>query len=77
VSFVTIRLEVYLPFRGRSVWKGEEAVPAPATAATVLSHLGLDGHPELSVIINGRLWPEDTLLVDGDQVAVLRAAEGG
>lgn len=77
MSHVIIRLEVYLPFRGRSVWKGDEAVPTPATATTLLGHLGLDGHPELSVIINGRLWPEDSPLADGDHVAVLRAAEGG
>lgn len=77
MSHVTIQLQVYLPFRGRTVWKGEEAVPTPATAETLLSHLGLYGQPELSVIINGRLWPEDTLLADNDQVAVLRAAEGG
>lgn len=73
---VTIRLEVYLPFRGRRLWRGEEAVPEGLTAGQVTAHLGLT-EPELAVLVNGRHVEDATVLEPGDEVAVLRRAEGG
>jgi len=73
---VTIRLEVYLPFRGRRTWKGEERLAAALTAGALPATLGLN-EPDLAVLVNGRHVPEETLLQSGDDVAVLRRAEGG
>lgn len=73
---VTIRLEVYLPFRGRRVWRGEETVPAGLTAGQLTACLGLT-EPELTVLVGGRHVAEGTELRSGDEVAVLRHAEGG
>lgn len=73
---LTIRLEVFLPFRGRKVWRGTEAVPSGTTAEGVLAWLSL-GEPDLAVLVNGRGVPGGTVLREGDEVAVLRRAEGG
>lgn len=73
---VTIHLEVYLPFRGRPRWKGKELVPAGTTAGALPQLLGLT-EPELAVLVNGRYFNEATPLAEGDEVAVLRQAEGG
>lgn len=73
---VRIRLEVYLPFRGRHRWVGEEEVPAGMTAGSLPAHLGLT-EPELAVLVGGRYVSADTVLTGGDEVAVLRQAEGG
>lgn len=73
---LTIRLEVYLPFRGRSVWRGSETVPFGTTAAGVRRLLELT-EPELAVLVNGRNVAEATRLAAGDEVTILRQAEGG
>jgi sulfur carrier protein ThiS len=74
---LSITLEVYLPFRGRRLgWSGRETVPAGVTAGALPGLLGLT-EPELVVLVNGRSVPETTPLRDGDDVAVLRQAEGG
>lgn len=73
---LTIRLEVYVPFRGRRIWRGEERVAMGTTVAQLLQALGL-GEPELSVLVGGRLVSPGTALRQGDAVAVLRQAEGG
>ncbi|MCG0239474.1 MAG: MoaD/ThiS family protein [Bacillota bacterium] len=72
-----IQLEVYLEFRGQRVWKGEEEVPPGITPAGLLAHLGLDGRPDLAVIVDGRYWPETDPIPEGAEVAVLRRSEGG
>lgn len=72
-----IRLEVYLTFRGQRIWKGTEEVPEGTTPERLLRLLGLDGHPELAVIVNGRHHEEDAPLAPGDEVAVLRRSDGG
>ncbi|MFZ5817928.1 MAG: MoaD/ThiS family protein [Bacillota bacterium] len=71
-----IRLEVYLPFRGRRRWQGEELLPAGMTVGGLTAHLGLT-EPELAVLVNGRYVEPQTPLSEGDEVAVLRQAEGG
>lgn len=73
---VTIRLEVYVSFRGQRTWRGEEAVPTGLTAGRLAEHLGLT-EPELAVLVNGRNVDDDTVLQPADEVAVLRQAEGG
>lgn len=73
---VTVRLEVYLPFRGRSVWRGEDQVAEGTTVGGLVGALGL-AEPELAVLLNGRWALPDTALQAGDLVAVLRQAEGG
>lgn len=73
---IKIRLEVYLPFRGARTWRGEETLYAGTTAAGLLEQLALP-EPELAVLVNGRSVPETTKLQEGDEVAVLRHAEGG
>lgn len=73
---LSIRLEVYLPFRGRRSWKGLEQVAAGTTPGALLERLAL-GEPELAVLVNGRNVPADHPLNDGDEVAILRHAEGG
>lgn len=73
---LTIQLEVYLPFREKGIWRGEEAIPAGTTAAALLDLLALT-EPELVVLVNGRHLPDGSCLRDGDEVAILRQAEGG
>lgn len=73
---VTIRLEVYVPFRGRRIWRSEEAIPAGTTAGAVITVLGIS-EPDLAVLVNGRNVGDETLLSQGDEVAILRQAEGG
>lgn len=73
---VTIRLEVYLPFRGQRRWTGEEVVPAGTTAGALPGLLGMT-EPELAVLVNGRCLDPATPLAEGDEVAILRQAEGG
>ena len=73
---LTIQLEVYLPFRGRRLWRGDEQVPDGMTAGLLPAFLGLT-EPELAVLVNGRYVPPETPLRAGDEVAVLRQAEGG
>jgi sulfur carrier protein ThiS len=73
---LTIHLEVYLPFRGRRLWRGGEQVPDGTTAGALPALLGLT-EPELAVLVNGRYVLPETQLRGGDEVAVLRQAEGG
>ena len=73
---MTIQLEVYLPFRGKSMWRGEESVPAGTTVSTLLAELGI-GEPELTVLVGGRYAPADRVLESGNKVTVLRQIEGG
>jgi sulfur carrier protein ThiS len=73
---LTIRLEVYLPFRGERIWRGAESVAAGATLASLTQGLAL-GEPDLAVLLNGRCMPGETQLKEGDEVAILRQAEGG
>lgn len=73
---VRIRLEVYLPFRGQRRWSGEEEIPPGMTVGQLPSHLGIR-EPDLAVLVGGRYAQTSQLLRDGDQVAVLRQAEGG
>lgn len=72
-----ICLEVYLNFRGRRIWKGTEEVPDGTTPAQLLRLLGLDDQPELAVIVNGRHHDDHAPLAPGDEVAILRRADGG
>ncbi|HYF94326.1 MAG TPA: MoaD/ThiS family protein [Symbiobacteriaceae bacterium] len=71
-----IRLEVYLPFRGQRIWRGDEAIAAGTTVADLRSALAI-GEPELAVLVNGRHAKEEAVLADGDEVAILRQSEGG
>lgn len=71
-----IRLEVYLPFRGERIWRGDEEVPEGITPAGLLEHLGL-AEPDLAVLVDGRFAPADRPLREGAEVAILRRAEGG
>jgi len=73
---VTIHLEVYLPFRGERRWAGRMDLPTGLTVGELVDHLGL-AERELAVLVNGRYRPPETPLQAGDQVAVLRQAEGG
>lgn len=73
---VTVRLEVYLPFRGQRTWRGAEHLAPGMTAGVLPAELGLD-EPDLAVLVNGRHVPDETLLQPDDDVAVLRRAEGG
>ena len=50
--------------------------PAATTAAGLLAHLDLQ-EPELAVLVGGRSVAPETLLRSGDEVAILRHAEGG
>jgi sulfur carrier protein ThiS len=75
-GLLTIRLEVYLPFRGLRRWAGEEPVPEGTTAGSIIAHLGLT-EPELTVLVNGRYVEPETPLRAGDEVAILRQSEGG
>lgn len=69
-------LESYVPLRGKSIWKGELRLPAGTTPMGLLRHLGLT-EPELQVLVNGRNTAPERPLHTGDEVAVLRHAEGG
>ncbi|MFZ5824708.1 MAG: MoaD/ThiS family protein [Bacillota bacterium] len=71
-----IHLEVYLPFRGKRRWVGEESLPTGMTAGGLVAHLGLT-EPELVVLVGGRYVAPETPLQEGAQVAILRQAEGG
>lgn len=73
---ITLQLEVYLPFRGQRRWSGQEEVPAGTTAGGLPGLLGLT-EPELTVLVNGRYAGPERVLEDGDQVVILRPAEGG
>lgn len=73
---VTIRLEVYLPFRGKRMWRGDEQI-APGTTVGALTAALAIAEPELAVLVNGRRLPDDTQLQPGDEVAILRQSEGG
>lgn len=73
---MTIHLEVYLTFRGERRWVGAESVPAGLTVGGLVAHLGLD-EPELAVLVGGRYVDPATPLSEGDEVAILRQAEGG
>lgn len=72
-----VRLEVYVPFRGRRVWKSEEQVPAGVSPATLLRSLGLESAGDLTVLVNGRYHAADQPIPPGAEVAVLRRSEGG
>lgn len=72
-----IHLEVYLTFRGERIWKGTEEVPEGISPVALVRHLGLDDHPELAVIVNGRHYDDDQALAPGDEVAILRRSDGG
>lgn len=73
---IRIRLEVYLPFRGHRIWRGEEQISAGTTLEALMQTLAI-GEGELAVLVNGRHVDPATLLRAGDEVAVLRQAEGG
>lgn len=73
---VTIHLEVFLPFRGRRTWRGEEEVPAGTTAGALPGLLGLD-LPELAVLVGGRHVADETPLTPGDEVIIIPRSEGG
>lgn len=73
---IEIRLEVYLPFRGNRIWRGAEQVRQGTRVGDLIELLQLT-EPELAVLVNGRNVPENRLLEQGDEVAVLRQAEGG
>jgi sulfur carrier protein ThiS len=72
----TIKLEVYLPFRGRRLWRGDQEVATGLTVGELPAAIGLTA-PELAVLVGGRHVPPETLLQPGDEVAILRQAEGG
>lgn len=73
---LSIRLEVYLPFRGRRMWRGTEEVAAGSTLGDLMARLALS-EPDLAALLNGRHRPPETPLADGDEVAILRQSEGG
>ncbi|MGE5675864.1 MAG: MoaD/ThiS family protein [Mycobacterium leprae] len=73
---LSIRLEVYLPFRGHAPWRGSELVPPGTTAGDLPELLGLT-EPELAVLVNGRRCPPERPLRPDDAVAVLRPMCGG
>jgi len=73
---ITCWVESYVPLYGQSIWKGELRLPAGTPPSGLLRRLGLS-EPELQVIVNGRNSLADRPLQDGDEVAVLRHAEGG
>lgn len=75
-GLTSIRLEVYLPFRGQRIWRGDEPISPGMTVGALRARLSLP-EPELAVLVNGRNAPDDTVLAPGDEVAVLRQAEGG
>jgi len=76
MASITIKLEVYLPFRGHRIWRGDEEIVAGLTAGDLPASVGLSA-PELAVLVGGRNVAEDTPLQEGDEVAILRQAEGG
>jgi sulfur carrier protein ThiS len=53
-----------------------EEIPNGMAASGLLIHLALS-EGELAVLVNGRCVADGTVLKDGDEVAVLRQAEGG
>lgn len=71
-----IRLEVYLPFRGQRIWRGDEEIAAGITVADLRSALAV-GEPELAVLVNGRHANDEVVLSANDEVAILRQSEGG
>lgn len=71
-----IYLEVYLPFRGERIWRGDQEVPDGITPDALLDHLELDRNLGLTVIVDGRWIPPDQPIT-GHEVAVLRQSEGG
>lgn len=73
---VEILLEVYRPFRGARVWRGKERVPVGMTVGHLLTHLKI-WDPEMAVLVGGRSVAPETRLQSGDEVAILRQAEGG
>ncbi|HEY3367658.1 MAG TPA: MoaD/ThiS family protein [Symbiobacteriaceae bacterium] len=73
---LSIHLEVYLRFRGQAPWRGDERLPEGTTAADLPRVLGIS-EPGLAILVNGRNVPESAILRAGDEVAVLRQAEGG
>lgn len=73
---LSIRLEIYLPFRGRRMWRGTEEVASGTTLGALLTALALP-EPDLAILLNGRHRPPDTPLSDGNEVAILRQSEGG
>lgn len=72
-----IRLLVYHPFRGRGIWQGSEQIPAGLTAGALLSRLGLEDQPGLTVLVNGRIASPSLVLQENDEVAILHQSEGG
>lgn len=72
-----IRLEVYLPFRDQRIYRADEEVPADITPIRLLAHLGMEHHPELAVLVDGRYHPDDQPIHPGAEVAILRRSEGG
>lgn len=72
-----LHLQIYLPFRGKRIWKGTLDVPDDSTPGSLIRHLGLEIHPELTVLVNGRYRGDGHPLEPDDQVAILRQAEGG
>lgn len=75
-EMIEIRLEVYLPFRGSRIWRGSEQVPRGTRVGDLIELLQVS-EPELAVLVNGRNLPEKRELEEGDEVAILRQAEGG
>ncbi|HWI66324.1 MAG TPA: MoaD/ThiS family protein [Symbiobacteriaceae bacterium] len=73
---VTIQLEVYVPFRGRRIWRGGEQVPAGTTVGTLLAALAIT-EGDLAVLVGGRHAAPTTILKGGEAVAILRQSDGG
>lgn len=76
VRQITLSVECYVPLYGKTIWKGEVQLPQGQTPADLLAHLGLPG-AEMQVLVGGRYAPDDYVLQDRDEVAILRQAEGG
>lgn len=72
-----IQLEVFLPFRSKSFWRGEEELADGTTLAQLMQALGFAGRPEIAPIVNGRFPDLEAPLQEGDLVTFVRRSEGG
>ncbi|HSH69086.1 MAG TPA: MoaD/ThiS family protein [Deferrisomatales bacterium] len=75
-----IRVERFLHFRDREASPGEPLLlelPTPASARDVLAHLGIPEQAPKVVLVDGRAYPLDAPLRDGQTVTVFPPLEGG
>lgn len=76
VTTVRVHLEVWMPFRGKTSWKGEEEVPQGITLRRLQERLGLTD-PDVAGLVDGRYHAEDAPVPAGATVTFVHRHEGG